>query len=257
MIQLIPSIDLLGGRIVRLRHGNRDEVTFYDLDPTEWVTRLVEAGATRIHLVDLDGAFGEVRQAKAFASFPSRFPDVRFQLGGGLRTKAAIQEVMDLGFDAVVGTLAAERPTELVGLDPASVIAALDMRGRQVVIHGWTSVSECDSTDVFEALLTLGFNRALVTDVDRDGTLEGPGLDVLAFVALEGFQVQSSGGLRDLSDVEAMAGLPNVVGAISGKAILEGRIDLAAPETRAAISPEPGARSPKPSTGGAPCPPSE
>ncbi|HJV23844.1 MAG TPA: HisA/HisF-related TIM barrel protein [Holophagaceae bacterium] len=235
MIQLIPSMDLLGGRIVRLRHGDRNQVTFYDLEPAVWVERLVDAGATRIHLVDLDGAFGEARQAQAFAGFPARFPGVRFQLGGGLRSRAAIEDVLDLGFDAVVGTLAAERPRELVGLDPTRLIAALDLKGRQVVTRGWTAETECESTDVFESLLTFGFRRALVTDVNRDGTLEGPGLEALAFVAREGFQVQASGGLRALADLSALAAIPNVVGAISGKALLEGRIDLADPALRPAL----------------------
>ncbi|MBI3132158.1 MAG: 1-(5-phosphoribosyl)-5-[(5-phosphoribosylamino)methylideneamino] imidazole-4-carboxamide isomerase [Acidobacteria bacterium] len=235
MIQLIPSMDLLGGRIVRLRHGNRNQVTFYDLEPAAWVERLVEAGATRIHLVDLDGAFGESRQAQAFASFPQRFPTVRFQLGGGLRSRALIQEVLGLGFDAVVGTLAAERPKELVGLDPARVVAALDLKGRQVVTRGWTAESECESTDVFESLLTFGFIRALVTDVQRDGTMEGPGLEALAFVAREGFQVQASGGFRDLSDLPGLAAIPNVVGAISGKALLDGRMELDDPAVRTAL----------------------
>lgn len=235
MIQLIPSLDLLGGRIVRLRHGDRAQVTWYDLSPEAWVARLVEVGATRIHLVDLDGAFGEARQAQAFAAFPARFPEVRFQLGGGLRSRVGIQEVLDLGFDAVVGTLAVERPKELVGLDPTRVIVALDLKGRQVVTRGWTAASECDSTDVFETLLTFGFRRALVTDVDRDGTLKGPGLEAQRFVAREGFHVQASGGLRDLADLDELAAVPNVVGAISGKALLDGRIDLSSPATRTAL----------------------
>jgi len=235
MIQLIPSLDLLDGRVVRLRHGDRAQVTFYDRDPEAWVARLVAAGARRIHLVDLDGAFGGDRQAKAFAAFPGRFPGVHFQLGGGLRSRASIQEVLDLGFEAVVGTLAVERPKELVGLDPARLLVALDLKGRQVVTRGWTAGSECESTDIFETLLTFGFRRALVTDVDRDGTLEGPGLEALHFVAREGFQVQASGGLRDLADLETLAGIPGVVGAITGKALLEGRIDLADPATGRAL----------------------
>lgn len=235
MIQLIPSMDLLAGRIVRLRHGNRDQATFYAPGPEAWVEKLVGAGATRIHLVDLDGAFGEARQAQAFASFPKRYSNVRFQLGGGLRSRAAVQEVLDLGFDAVVGTLAAERPKELAGLDPARVIAALDLRDRRIVTRGWTTACECDSTDVFESLLTFGFNRALVTDVERDGTLEGPGLEALAFVAREGFQVQASGGFRDLADLPSLAAIPNVVGAISGKALLDGRIELEGAAVRAAL----------------------
>ncbi len=227
-------MDLLGGRIVRLRHGDRNQVTFFDLAPEAWMEQLVEAGASRIHLVDLDGAFGEARQT-AFNTYPSRFPKVRFQLGGGLRRREDVQNVIDQGFDAVVGTLAIERPRDLAGLDPARVIAALDLKDQRLVVRGWTQRSSCEDTDVYESLLTLGFRRALVTDVGRDGTLEGPGLEALNLITREGFTVQASGGLRDLSDLELLASLPGVIGAISGKALLDGRMDLASAALRAAL----------------------
>ena len=234
MIQLIPSLDLLGGRVVRLLHGDFDQATFYDWTPAAWVERLVEAGATRIHLVDLDGAFGLALQA-AFGAFPEQFPQVRFQLGGGLRSRAAIERALDAGFDAVVGTLAVERPKELVGLPPEHVICALDLKGDRIATKGWTAESACESTDVFESLLTFGFKRALVTDVGRDGTLEGPGLAATALIAKEGFAVQASGGLRHLEDLRSLETIPGVVGAISGKALLEGLIDLKAPPTQNAL----------------------
>jgi phosphoribosylformimino-5-aminoimidazole carboxamide ribotide isomerase len=233
-VQLIPSMDLLGGRIVRLRHGDRTQVTYYEHTPEAWIEQLARAGATRIHLVDLDGAFGEASQS-GFASFPSRHPNIQFQLGGGLRSREAIARVIDAGFDAVVGTLAVERPRELAGLANQKVIAALDMKDKRIVTRGWTAPSECESTDVFEALLSLGFSRALVTDVGRDGTMEGPGLDATAWVAREGFQVQASGGLRDLNDLKTLRDLPNVVGAISGKALLDGAISLDDPALKAAL----------------------
>lgn len=232
--QLIPSLDLMQGRLVRLRHGDPAQATFYDLAPEAWVERLVEAGARRIHLVDLDGAFGQPRQG-AFAGFPARYPSVRFQLGGGLRDLAAIEAILKLGFDAVVGTLAVEQPSALRGLPGDRVIAALDVRGDRIATRGWQTACACDSTDVFEALLTLGFDRALVTDVNRDGTLEGPGLGAVAWVAREGFRVQASGGLRALGDLAALAAVPGVVGAISGKALLEGVLPLEDPRTRAAL----------------------
>lgn len=234
MLQLIPSLDLMGGRVVRLLHGDFDQVTHYDKTPDDWVEALVAAGATRIHLVDLDGAFGLALQ-NAFLAFPSRFPQVRFQTGGGLRHRAAIQRVLDAGFEAVVGTLAVEQPRQLAGLPTDRVICALDLKGDRIVTQGWTAESACESTDVFEALLSLGFQRALVTDVGRDGTLEGPGLEATAWIAREGFQVQASGGLRTLADLDALAAIPGVVGAISGKALLEGRISLEDPATRAAL----------------------
>jgi phosphoribosylformimino-5-aminoimidazole carboxamide ribotide isomerase len=233
-MQLIPSMDLLDGRIVRLHQGDPAQATFYDLDPEAWISTLVEAGARRIHLVDLDGAFGRPRQT-AFAAFPVRWPQVAFQQGGGLRSRQAIEAVLDRGFDAVVGTLAVERPSELAGLPGDRLIAALDMKEGRVATRGWTESSACDSGEIFEALLSLGFRRALVTDVARDGSLAGPGLDALRTVAGEGFAVQASGGLRNLADLAACAAIPDVSGAISGKALLEGRIALDDPRTRAAL----------------------
>ncbi len=233
-MQLIPSLDLMQGRLVRLRHGDPQQATFYDLDPEDWIVSLAEAGAQRIHLVDLDGAFGRPRQGR-FTAFPSRFPEIHFQLGGGLRDRVAIEEALDLGFDAVVGTLAVEQPLALKGLPGRRIIAALDLRGDRIVTRGWQSPSACASADVFEALLTLGFNRALVTDVSRDGTLEGPGIEAAAWVAQEGFHVQASGGLKDLADLVPLAKVPGIVGAISGKALMEGFIPLDDPQIRAAL----------------------
>jgi phosphoribosylformimino-5-aminoimidazole carboxamide ribotide isomerase len=233
-MQLIPSLDLMEGRLVRLRHGDPKQVTFYDLTPEDWIGQLSEAGARRIHLVDLDGAFGRPRQGR-FTALPARFPEIRFQVGGGLRDRAAIEEVLDLGFDAVVGTLAVEHPSALRGLSAHHVIAALDLKGDRIVTRGWQAPSACASTDVFEALLTLGFDRALVTDVSRDGTLEGPGVEAAAWVAGEGFKVQASGGVKALTDLAPLANIPGVVGAISGKALMEGFISLEDPRLRAAL----------------------
>lgn len=233
-MQLIPSLDLLEGRLVRLRHGDPTQATFYDLTPEAWVARLAAAGARRIHLVDLDGAFGRPRQG-AFLGFPAAFPGIRFQLGGGLRDRAAVQAALDLGFDAVVGTLAVEQPRELKGLPGDRIIAALDLKDGRIATRGWQTTSACASTDVFESLLVLGFDQALVTDVGRDGTLEGPGLEAIAQVAKEGFRVQASGGLRSLGDLGPLARIPGVVGAISGKALMEGVLALDDPATRTAL----------------------
>jgi phosphoribosylformimino-5-aminoimidazole carboxamide ribotide isomerase len=233
-MQLIPSLDLLNGRLVRLRHGDPDQATFYDLAPEAWVERLAAVGAQRIHLVDLDGAFGKPRQG-AFTAFPRRFPALRFQLGGGLRDRAAVDEALDLGFEAVVGTLAVEQPSALRGLPGDRLVAALDLKDGRLVTRGWQTPSACASTEVFEALLALGFDRALVTDVGRDGTLAGPGIEAAAQVAREGFRVQASGGLKALADLVPLSGVAGVVGAISGKALMEGVIDLDNPATRAAL----------------------
>ena len=226
MIQLIPSLDLLGGRVVRLLHGDFDKVTRYELKPGDWIEKLVEAGATRIHLVDLDGAFGLVLQPE-FHVFPKLFPKVRFQLGGGLRSRAIIEQVLESGFDAVVGTLAVEKPRELAGLPTDRVVVALDLRGDRVVTKGWQATSSCESTDVFESLLTLGFTRALVTDW-WDGSMRGRSWGHL--IAKK--DCAASGGRETI----ALETIPGVEGAISGKALLEGRIVLEDPRTRVALS---------------------
>ena len=233
-MQLIPSLDLLQGRLVRLRHGDPRQATFYDFTPEAWIEQLAEAGARRIHLVDLDGAFGKPRQGR-FTAFPALYPEIRFQLGGGLRDRRAVEEVLGLGFDAVVGTLAVENPTALAGLSRQHVVAALDLKGDRVVTRGWQSPSAAASQDIFRALHGLGFDRALVTDVTRDGTLEGPGVAAAELVAKAGFKVQASGGLRAITDLESLRPVKGIVGMISGKALMEGFVALEDPRTRAAL----------------------
>lgn len=238
-MQLIPSMDLLDGRIVRLRHGDRRWITYYDWTAEAWVERLVSAGARRIHLVDLDGAFGEARQP-VFRTFPARWPGVRFQTGGGLRSREAVQGALDLGFDAVVGTLAVETPEALAGLPRERIVLALDMKGEAIVTRGWEAKAARSTEDVCRILNGLGFDRALVTDVSRDGTMEGPGTEAIAKVAGLGFRVQASGGLRDLRDLAALERIPGVVGAISGKALLDGALPLEDGDVRRAMADEEG-----------------
>jgi len=233
-MQLIPSMDLLSGQVVRLLRGERGQVTCYAWTPEAWVEQLVEAGATRIHLVDLDAAFGESRQ-RQLLSFPRRWPSVCFQIGGGLRTETAVQEVLDAGAEAVLGTLALEAPERLATLPAERLIAALDLRNETLVCRGWTEAAPQGLEAATDRLLSMGIARALVTDVSRDGTLEGPGLAALRRVAALGFRVQASGGVRNLADLVPLSGIPGVIGAISGKALLEGAIDVAAPATRQAL----------------------
>jgi phosphoribosylformimino-5-aminoimidazole carboxamide ribotide isomerase len=147
-----------------------------------------------------------------------------------------VQTVLDAGFDAVIGTLALEAPQALAGLDPARLIAALDLRQGVPAVRGWTAAAARSLEDLAGPLLELGIPTALVTDVDRDGAMAGPGLEALARVAALGFRVQASGGLRDLADLALAATVPGVVAAISGKALLDGNMTPEDPAVAAAMA---------------------
>jgi len=239
-MRLIPSMDLLGGKVVRLLKGERQSAQVYPVAPAAWVQRLVDAGARTIHLVDLDAAFGGEPQAE-LRGFAKAWPGVRFQLGGGLRSREAVLRVLEDGFSAVVGTLALETPAALAGLDPSRLIAALDVRHGKPVVRGWTEAATRSLAQVASPLRDLGLELALVTDVERDGAMVGPGLEALAAVAALGFRVQASGGLRDLADLALIAAVPGAESAISGKALLEGRLTPEDPAVRAAMAAPEGA----------------
>ena len=237
-VQLIPSMDLLAGQIVRLRKGAEESAEFYAFTPEHWIERLVAAGAGRIHLVDLDGAFGRSRQPM-FTELPKRYPHVRFQLGGGLRTRDAVAGILDLGFDAVVGTLAVESPEQLAGLATRSgpqIIAALDMRGDRVQVRGWTADALRSGRELASSLVAVGVVTALITDVEQDGMLQGPGFACLHAAAGWGMRVQASGGVTGLHDLLLLSELVHVDGAISGKALLDEKIALDDLQTRAALA---------------------
>jgi phosphoribosylformimino-5-aminoimidazole carboxamide ribotide isomerase len=240
-MRLIPSMDLMGGQVVRLLKGERASAGAYPFSPEAWVDRLVAAGARRIHLVDLDAAFGDPSQ-ELLRGFARSRPGVRFQLGGGLRSREAVLRAQEAGYDAVVGTLALETPEALEGLDPERIIAALDLKDGAPAVRGWTETTARPLAAVAGPLLRMGIRRALVTDVARDGAMQGPGLEALAQVAALGFQVQASGGLRSLEDLALCAGVPGVVAAISGKALLDGALTPEDPAVRAAMAAPEGAR---------------
>lgn len=233
-MKLVPSMDLRRGNVVRLKKGVDGSEEIYPFSADAWIEKLALAGASLVHLVDLDGAFGEARQP-SLLSYPKRFPGVRFQLGGGLRDADRVKEAIDHGFIAVVGTLAVTAPDVLSAFRAEHIVLALDVSKGEVVVRGWTEASKRPAEEIFTDLRGRGFLTALVTDVEHDGLLGGPSLESTAWVASFGFEVQASGGVRDLDDLAALAALPGVTSAISGKAILDGKIPLDDPRTVAAL----------------------
>jgi len=228
---LLPAIDLMGGRVVRLRMGDFDSRTTYSDEPAGVAAFFGAAGAGRIHVVDLDGARAgrpvNLEAIKAIAA-----TGVPFEVGGGLRRIQDVAEVLAMGAGwAVLGTAAVER-LELVAeacrLFPGRVICSIDARGGEVAVKGWEQGTGLKAGEVARRVRLLGVTVVEYTDVSRDGTFAG--VDAAGAAQLQadaGVQVVASGGVASLDDIRACraAGL---AGLIVGKAIYEGRIDLGA-----------------------------
>jgi phosphoribosylformimino-5-aminoimidazole carboxamide ribotide isomerase len=239
---LYPAIDLRRGRCVRLEKGEASRETVYGDDPLAVARSFVEAGAEWVHVVDLDAAFGTGSNRALIRELVAATP-LRVQTGGGLRSDADLAEVLGTGAArAVIGTAAIEDP-ELVrraverwGAERIAV--GLDARGRRPAARGWTEESGTDLFDLAASLVGLGARTIIHTDIERDGMLSGPNLELSAALAeASGAEVIVSGGMSGMADVEASAEASSagrgIAGAIIGKALYEGRIDLAEAVRRA------------------------
>jgi phosphoribosylformimino-5-aminoimidazole carboxamide ribotide isomerase len=228
--QLFPAIDLRRGRCVRLERGEADRETVYGDDPVRVAAEFAEAGAEWLHVVDLDAAFGEGSNRALIAELAER-AGLRVQTGGGLRTDAAIDAVLEAGAErAVIGTAALEDP-DLVAraLDrwgERRVAVGLDARGRRPALRGWREEAAGDLFDVAAALTARGVRTLIYTDIERDGMLTGPNLETACeLAAATGAEVLVSGGIGTLADVSAAA-RTGLAGAVLGKALYEGRFRL-------------------------------
>ena len=232
---LVPAVDIRGGRVVRLRQGDFGRETVYAEDPLGAARRWVEAGACRLHVVDLDGArdgepaaLGHLEEIVGELAVP-------VQYGGGLRTVDAVGRALTAGAErAVLGTAALSDEAFLDSVlerfgDRAAV--AVDARDGSVALSGWTEQTDVPAERVIERLVRRGVTRLVYTDVDRDGTLSGPRLDrVRRTVAAAGTaSVICSGGIGSLDDLRAVGGLklPQLEGVIAGTALYEHRFTLA------------------------------
>jgi phosphoribosylformimino-5-aminoimidazole carboxamide ribotide isomerase len=230
---VFPAIDLRRGRCVRLERGMADKETVYGTDPVAMAERFAAAGAHWVHVVDLDAAFGDgdnrgvVREIAAAGI-------LRVQTGGGLRSAEAIDAVLHAGAArAVIGTAAIEDP-ELVrgavdrwGAD--RVVVGLDARGDRPAVRGWREQTDADLFDVAESLVSHGVRTLIYTDIDRDGMMQGPNIATAVQLAeRSGAEVIVSGGVGSLDHIEAAAARSGegIAGAILGKAMYEGRVEL-------------------------------
>jgi phosphoribosylformimino-5-aminoimidazole carboxamide ribotide isomerase len=229
---VIPAVDLREGRCVRLREGRLDAETVFSDDPVAMAERWVAAGAERLHVVDLDGAFaGEPRQTALIAKIVEAVRPVPVEAGGGLRNLAALEAVLEAGVTwAVVGTRAAVDGAFLAGAGrrfPERIIVAADARGDRVAIRGWTETGELTVVELGRRARDAGAVALLYTDVSRDGTELGPNVESTAALALAaGVPVLASGGVGTVDDLVRLAAVPGVLGTVVGRALYTGAISL-------------------------------
>jgi len=229
---VIPAIDLRGGRCVRLHQGRSDRETVFSDDPVGVAIQWKELGAERLHVVDLDGAFaGEPRQSALVAKIVAAMAPVSVEVGGGLRSLKDVETLLETGARwAVVGTRAAlDRAflSDVCRRHAGRIIVAVDAKGERVAVKGWTEVAGDTVVEVGLRARGAGAAALLYTDVSRDGTESGPNVEYTATVAREvAMPVLASGGVGRVEDLARLAALPGVLGAVVGRALYTGAIDL-------------------------------
>jgi phosphoribosylformimino-5-aminoimidazole carboxamide ribotide isomerase len=229
---IVPAIDLLGGKVVRLHRGSYDEVTVFDTDPVGRAKRFRAEGATRLHVVDLDGArVGRCVQSDVIRAIVAAF-GAGVQVGGGVRTREAAESYFACGAERIVLGTAALKEREMVRAlckdFPSRVVVAVDAKGGMVATDGWTSVSETSAVDLAKAFADVPVSGILYTDVARDGTRSGPDVAHTATLAREtGLSVIASGGIGSLDDLRELAKHRGIDAAIVGRAIYDGVFTLA------------------------------
>ncbi|WP_027349506.1 1-(5-phosphoribosyl)-5-[(5-phosphoribosylamino)methylideneamino]imidazole-4-carboxamide isomerase [Halotalea alkalilenta] len=232
---VIPAIDLKDGHCVRLKQGRMEDATDYGADPVAMASRWVEAGARRLHLVDLNGAFeGKPINGAAVTAIARAYPDLPIQIGGGIRSSETIAHYLDAGVSyVIIGTLAVKRPEFVASACrefPGRIIVGLDARDGFVATDGWAEVSALRAVELAKRFAHDGVSSIVYTDIARDGMMQG--VNVAATVELAeqaGIPVIASGGVTDLDDIRALSAVADrgILGAITGRAIYEGSLDLA------------------------------
>lgn len=236
---VIPAIDLKDGQCVRLKQGRMEDSTTYGEDPVAMAQRWVDAGARRLHLVDLNGAFeGRPVNADAVRAIAARFPDLPIQIGGGIRNREVIQSYLDAGVSwVIIGTQAVRDPDfvrQMCKEFPGHIMVGLDARDGYVATDGWAEVSTMRAVDLARHFAEDGVSAIIYTDISRDGMMNGVNVESTVEMASHGgVPVIASGGVTDIEDVQKLADVAaaGIIGAITGRAIYEDRLDLAEAQT--------------------------
>lgn len=232
---IIPAIDLKDGKCVRLRQGRMDDSTVFGDDPVAMAARWVREGARRLHLVDLNGAFaGEPVNGDAVRAITRAFPGLPVQIGGGIRSREIAASYLDAGVRwVIIGTLALKEPEFVATLCrefPGRVIVGIDARNGMVATDGWAEVSHVAAIDLAPRFAAAGVAAIVYTDIDRDGMMRGVNIEATRRLAeAGGIPVIASGGVTTIDDIRLLASTAHsgIIGAITGRALYEGTLDLA------------------------------
>lgn len=232
---ILPAIDLMDGQVVRLEQGRADRKTVYHTDPAAMARKWQEEGGQYLHLVDLDGAFtGELKNLESVRAICAALT-VPCELGGGLRTLSALEQVFAAGVSrAIIGSKACEsldfirEAVKTFGGDKLAV--GIDAKDGKVAIKGWVEVSTWDALDLAKQVTDLGVGTVIYTDISTDGMLQGPNLAAqqAMLAAIPRSQLIASGGVGSLEDIQALRRIPGLYGVIVGKALYDGKISLPA-----------------------------
>jgi phosphoribosylformimino-5-aminoimidazole carboxamide ribotide isomerase len=232
-MQVIPAIDLLNGKCVRLYQGDYNQASVFNDNPVEVALQWAAEGATRLHVVDLDGAKEGKSVNLSVIEAIARAINIPVQVGGGLRDRAGVARLLKTGVHrAILGTVAVEQPelvTQLCQEFPNQIVVGIDARNGMVATRGWLETSEVAATDLAQRMAQQGAAAIIYTDIHRDGTLSGPNMDALRELAQAiDIPVIASGGVSSLTDLLSLLSLEpiGVTGVIVGRAIYTGDVSL-------------------------------
>lgn len=232
---VIPAIDLKDGLCVRLKQGVMDDSTVFSDKPVEMANKWVDAGCRRLHLVDLNGAFdGKPVNGGAITAIAKAHPSLPIQIGGGIREIATVEAYLDAGVSyLIIGTQAVKNPsfvTEACRLFPGHIIVGLDAKNGLVATDGWADVSSLKATELAKKFEQDGVSSIVYTDIARDGMMQGVNIEqTVAMGQASSIPVIASGGVTNMEDIKSLMKVcdAGIIGAITGRAIYEGSLDLA------------------------------
>ena len=232
---IIPAIDLKDGACVRLKQGRMEDSTVFSSNPVDMARKWVDAGARRLHLVDLNGAFaGKPVNGDVVTEIARTWPELPIQIGGGIRSLDTIEYYLQAGVKwVIIGTMAVKNPAfveEACKAFPGHVIVGIDAKNGRVATEGWAEVSEVLATDLARDFRDVGVSAIIYTDIARDGMMQGVNVEATAELAREsGMPVIASGGVTNMDDIRSLAAVASagIIGVITGRAIYEGTLDLA------------------------------